>query len=118
MRTAGTFSLIGLSVLVALGGCTTTPKVVAVEQSSFRLTAVGAPYETQATTNSRALLAANAYCSTQGKSLMFRHSAESGVHSWSPKQEDLTFVCMDAQDPNFMSAALKRQGGMPVVAQQ
>jgi hypothetical protein len=47
---------------------------------------------------------------------MFRKSAETSEHAWSPKQEDLTFVCRDAKDPAYMRAAVEHHP--PVVAQQ
>jgi hypothetical protein len=43
-------------------------------------------------------------------------STETSEHAWSPKQEDLTFVCMDAKDPAYMRAAVERDP--PVIAQQ
>jgi hypothetical protein len=50
------------------------------------------------------------------KHVMFRQSTETSEHAWSPKQEDLTFVCIDAKDPAYMRAAVERDA--PVVAQQ
>ncbi len=47
---------------------------------------------------------------------MFRQSTETSEHAWSPKQEDLTFVCMDAQDPGYMRAAVEHEA--PVVAKE
>jgi hypothetical protein len=51
-----------------------------------------------------------------GKHVMFRQSTETSEHVWSPKQEDLTFVCMNAQDPAYMRAAVEREPA--VVAKQ
>jgi hypothetical protein len=48
--------------------------------------------------------------------LMFRRSVETAAHAWSPKAEDLTFVCIDAKDPGYMNAAAR--GDSAVVAQQ
>ena len=85
----------GIAVL-ALGGCAgTPPRVATVDQDTYHLSVSGARYESQAATNTKALIAANDYCSGRGQRLLFRHSAESGTHSWSPKQEDLTFVCVE-----------------------
>ncbi len=87
--------IIGIA-LIALGGCAAAPpKVAAVDQDTYRLQVSGAPFESQAATNSKALLAANTYCNGRGQKLLFRHSAESGTHTWLPKQEDLTFVCVE-----------------------
>ena len=76
----------------------------------------GARYETQADTNLRALSLADAYCDKLAKHVMFRESTESSQHSWSAKQEDLTFVCMDAKDPAYMRASIEQNSS--VVAQQ
>jgi hypothetical protein len=99
----------GLAAIAALAACsTTTPNVVAVEDNAYRVRVVGAPYESQADTNLRALNAAHAYCGTLAKHVMFRQSVESSDGSWS-KQEDLTFVCMDAKDPAYMRASVERE---------
>jgi hypothetical protein len=47
---------------------------------------------------------------------MFRQSRETSEHAWSPKEEDLTFVCLDAKDPAYMRAAAEHNS--TVVAQQ
>jgi hypothetical protein len=76
----------------------------------------GARYETQADTNLKALRVAGKYCDKMAKDVMFRQSAETSEHAWSPKREDLTFVCVDDKDPAFMRAAVEHMP--PVVAQQ
>jgi hypothetical protein len=53
-----------------------------------------------------------------GQQVLFRNSQESGEHSWSAKREDLTFVCMSANDPAYLHAGLKRDNQATVVAQQ
>jgi hypothetical protein len=42
-----------------------------------------------------------------GEQVLFRESQESGVHSWSPKREDLTFVCARADDAATLQANLR-----------
>jgi hypothetical protein len=41
-----------------------------------------------------------------GERLLFRESQESGTHSWSPKREDLTFVCARTEDAATLRASL------------
>jgi hypothetical protein len=109
--------LIGLIAVAALAGCATTaPPVAAVGEGAYHLSVTGARYDTQAVTNFKALSAANVYCGTMGKQLMFRQSTETADHTWSPKKEDLTFVCIDSKEPGYMNAGTQRDSA--VVAQQ
>jgi hypothetical protein len=101
----------------ALAGCATAPSgVVLVGQDAYHVSVSGTRYETQADTNFKALQIANKYCGKMAKDVMFRQSAETSEHAWSPKQEDLTFVCMNAKDPAYLRAAVAHIP--PVVAQQ
>ncbi len=109
--------------LAALSGCASVvPEVQPAGQDAFHLSVTGSRYETQADTNFKAIRAAHEYCAKLDKNLLFRNSVESSDHGWSPKQEDLTFVCMDARDPAYMQAGLRREATetveTTVVAQQ
>jgi hypothetical protein len=101
----------------AMAGCASTPSgVVPAGQDAYHVSVVGARYETQTDTNLKALSVANQYCEQSGKHVMFRQSSETSEHAWSPKQEDLTFVCMDEKDPAYMRAAVEHDA--PVVAKE
>ena len=107
--------LFGIVASATMAGCASAPSgVVPAGQDAYRVSAVGARYDTQADTNLKALSAANRYCGQTGKHVMFRQSTEISEHAWSPKQEDLIFVCMDAKDPAYMRAAVEHEP--PVVA--
>lgn len=109
--------MFGIIASGAIAGCASTPAgVLPAGQDAYHVSVFGARYETQTDTNLKALSVANQYCDQAGKHVMFRESTESSAHAWSPKQEDLTFVCMDAKDPAYMRAAIERDP--PVVAQQ
>ena len=109
--------IIGIVASATLCGCSTAPGgVVPAGKDGYRVSVFGARYDTQSDTNLKALRVADEYCDGQGKHVMFRQSTESSAHAWSPKQEDLTFVCMNAQDPAYMRAAAEHDP--PVVAQQ
>lgn len=117
MRRNNTKCLAGFVTVLALTGCAaTSPNVVPVGQDAYRLSVVGKRYELQSDVNVKALNAANDFCAKKNQHLMFRQSTESGDQLWSTKQEDLTFVCMDANDPAYMQASVKREA--PVVAQE
>jgi putative hemolysin len=97
MRRGKINRVLAMVAFAALAGCASVaPKVVPAGDDAYRLSLSGARYESQAATNSKALNIASDYCAKMGKHLMFRQSTESGDHSWDPKQEDLTFVCIDA----------------------
>jgi hypothetical protein len=116
MKYPKTLWMIGI-MASALAGCATAPSgVVPAGQDAYHVSVYGARYETQADTNLKALKVANEYCNRMAKDVMFRQSTETSEHAWSPKQEDLSFVCMDARDSAYMRAAVERDP--PVVAQQ
>jgi hypothetical protein len=107
----------GIIASATMAGCASTPTgVVPAGQDAYHVSVFGARYETQTDTNLKALNVANQYCDQLGKHVMFRQSTEKSEHAWSPKQEDLTFVCMDAKDPNYMRAAVDHEA--PVVAKE
>ncbi|HTD73003.1 MAG TPA: hypothetical protein VK652_05715 [Steroidobacteraceae bacterium] len=107
----------GIIASATMAGCASTPSgVLPAGEDAYHVSVVGARYETQTDTNLKALNVAHQYCNEMGKHVMFRQSTESSDHAWSPKQEDLTFVCMDSNDPAFMRAAVERDS--PVVAKQ
>jgi hypothetical protein len=100
--------LFGIIAAATMAGCASAPSgVVPAGQDAYHVSAVGARYETQADTNLKALSVANHYCDQMDKHVMFRQSTETSEHAWSPKQEDLVFVCMDAKDPTYMRAAVE-----------
>ena len=112
----GNSAVLGLIAVTLVGCAITTPGVVPVGSDAYHLSVSGARYETQTDTNLRALMAAGNYCDKMNQHMMFRQSTETSEHAWSSKQEDLTFVCMDANDPAYMRASVERTP--TVVAQQ
>ena len=109
--------MFGIIACAAAAGCASTPPgVVPAGQDAYHVSVLGARYDTQTDTNLKALSVANQYCDQMGKHVMFRQSTETSEHPWSPKQEDLTFVCMDTKDPAYMRAAVEH--APPVVAKE
>lgn len=105
--------VLGIIASATVAGCASTPSgVLPAGEDAYRVSVTGARYETQTDTNLKALNVANQYCDQLGKHVMFRQSAETSEHAWSPKQEDLTFVCMDAKDPAYMRAAVEHQAAV------
>ena len=89
-------------VVVTLAACVTIPSnVVPIGKDTYQLSMTGVGFATQANTNVKALKAAGAYCDGLGKHLMFQHASESGVYGFSPRQDNLVFLCLDANDPAY-----------------
>jgi hypothetical protein len=116
MHTGKLHSLMGLIAAVTLVGCVSTRPEVTPVDDAYHVHTTGARFDTQADTNFQALTVANEYCGSRNKQLMFRQSTETAAHAWSPKAEDLTFVCLDAKDPGYMNASTRRDSA--VIAQQ
>jgi len=107
----------GVIASATMVGCASTPTgVVPAGQDAYHVSVLGARYETQTDTNLKALSVAHQYCDQLGKHVMFRQSTETSEHAWSQKQEDLTFACMDEEDPAYMRAAGEHEP--PVVAKE
>jgi hypothetical protein len=119
MRRIHVNGIVGLMAAAALAGCAGTPsKVTSLGDNTYQLSVNGTRAATQADTNFKAFLAASDYCGQLGQQALFRQSQESGEHIWSPKREDLTFVCMSANDPAYLRAGLKRDSEARVIAKE
>jgi hypothetical protein len=110
------FALLAVAGLTGCAGA--PPKVASVGENAYQLNVVGRPAASQADANEKAITAATGYCAQMGQQVLFRKSQESGEHTWSAKREELTFVCMSANDPAYLRAGLKRDTQATVVAQQ
>jgi hypothetical protein len=109
MRRIHANRIVGLMAAAALAGCAgAPPKVAARGGNVYQLSVTGTRVATQADTNFKAFSAARRYCGQFGQQALFRQSQESGERGWSPKREDLTFVCMSVNDPAYLRAGLKR----------
>jgi hypothetical protein len=97
-----------LIAAAAAAGCASAPQRVApVGQDAFRVSVTAPSFARQVDANSKAIDAANAFCGQMSEQVLFRESQESGVHSWSPKREDLIFVCARAEDAGTRQASLR-----------
>jgi hypothetical protein len=94
--------------LVIVAGCVTVPSnIVPVGKDTYQLSMTGVDFATQANTNVQALKTASDYCDKLGKHLVMQRNAESGVYGWSPRQSNLTFLCLDANDPDYTHARVQ-----------
>ena len=93
------------AALALLAGCATFgSQVVPIGKDTYQLSMTGVGFATQANTNIKALAAANAYCSNLGLHMVPKNSGESGVYGWSPRQDNLVFMCLQANDPRYVNA--------------
>ena len=111
--------LILVVAVAAVAGCVTVPStVVPIGKDTYQLSMTGVGFATQANTNVKALKAASEYCEKLGKHLVFQRNAESGVYGWSPRQSNLTFLCLDANDPDYKHAPAQADATAPPQVKQ
>jgi hypothetical protein len=112
-------SISSVTALAFLSGCVTVPStVVPIGKDTYQLSMTGVGFATQANTNVKALQAANAYCDKLGKHLVFQHNGEAGVYGWSPRQSNLTFLCLNADDPDYVRAKVQPDATVPPESHQ
>jgi hypothetical protein len=91
-----------IAVVIAAGCVTVPSNIVPVGKDTYQLSMTGVGFATQANTNVKALKTASDYCDKLGKHLVTQRNSESGVYGWSPRQSNLTFLCLDANDPDYV----------------
>ena len=97
--------LIATTGIASLAACVTVgSQAVPVGKDTYQISMTGVGFATQANTNIKALRAANDYCMRLGKHMVPKTSAESGVYGWSPRQDNLVFMCLDENDPAYVNA--------------
>ncbi len=88
-----------LALTAARAGCATiSSDVLPIGKDTYQSSMTGGRFATQPNTNIKALKAANAYCDKMGKHMVLQHSAESGVYGFSPRQDQLVFMCVGDDD--------------------
>lgn len=102
-------------LIATLTGCATiSSDVVPIGRDTYQMSMTGVGFATQANTNIKALKAANAYCEKMNKHMVFQHNSESGVYGWSPRQDNLVFMCLNADDPEYARTKVQRDPGVIV----
>ncbi len=105
------------AAVAALSACVTVPSnVVPIGKDTYQLSMTGVGFATQANTNIKALKAAGDYCDKMGKHLIFQHSSESGVYGFSPRQDNLVFLCLNADDPAYTRTEVRSDPAVVVQA--
>lgn len=98
--------LLSIVVLAIVAGCVTAPSnIVSVGKDTYRLSMTGGGY---AQANTKKLLrTASEYCDNFGKHLVMQRNSESGVYGFGPRQSNLTFLCLDANDPDYKHGTMQ-----------
>jgi len=100
--------LLSIVIVAIVAGCVTVPSnIVPVGKDTYQLSMTGVGFATQANTNVKALRTASEYCDKLGKHLVMQRNSEAGVYGFSPRTSNLTFLCLDANDPDYTHAKLQ-----------
>jgi len=94
------------ALFALLSGCVTVGSdPVPVGADTFQVSMTGVGFATQANTNLKALKAANEFCERRNLHMVPKNSGESGVYGWSPRQDNLVFMCLKSDDPRYLNPA-------------
>jgi hypothetical protein len=95
----------GVTVVTLVAGCVTVPShVVPIAKDTYQLSVTCVGFATQANTNVKALQEANDHCDKLGRHMVFQHNSEASVYGWSPRQANLTFLCVNIDDLEYTRA--------------
>jgi hypothetical protein len=94
--------LLSIVVVAIVAGCVSVPSnIVPVGKDTFQLSMTSVGSATQANTHVKALRTASEYCDKLGKHLSVQRNG------FSPRQSSLTFLCLDANDPDYAHAKMQ-----------
>ena len=111
LRNTAIFAAASLLVsCVTVGG-----KPISVGPDTYQLSMTGVGFATQGNTNMKALQSASNFCSAQGLHMMPVHTNQSGVYGFSPRQNDLEFMCLKETDPRYQTPNWRKDNGVTTV---
>jgi hypothetical protein len=97
--------ILGLSAILALGGCVSMGSdVVPIGRNTYQLKMTSVGFGSQADTNAKALKSADSYCNELGKHLVFERNTESDQDRFNSRKSNLIFECLDENDPDYQRA--------------
>jgi len=90
-------------LLLQLNGCfiMTTSDVVQVGKDTYMLNSTGRGGYSTGQTTLNATQTASKYCEQLGKKMMMRNTESSGVTGFSPVVANITFSCLNENDPAY-----------------
>lgn len=105
---------IGLFLLAALAGCQSISDVTQLGKDTYAVDATtrGA-FWSHGETTALAVGKAREFCAAKGKELQTAPARTSGARGWTPLESNITFQCLDANDPAYVRPDLATMGTTP-----
>lgn len=92
-----------LAALAALAGCQSVSDVTQLGKDTYQVDATTrGGFLSHGETTALALTKAREFCSAKGKEVQAAPAKTSGARGWTPLESDLTFQCLDANDPAYV----------------
>jgi hypothetical protein len=89
--------------LAALAGCQSVSEVTQIGKDTYQVDATTrGGFQSHGETTALAVAKAREFCAAQGKELQAAPAKTSGARGWTPVESDLTFQCLDKNDPAYV----------------
>lgn len=106
----GSNLILGLTLVVAISACSTSP-VVSIGKDSYLVTTTSVPGSTSAA--AKAMIAANQTCAAQGKAVVVKTmQGREAVLFQNEGSATVTFICVDANSPQYTESTLRKDNGV------
>lgn len=105
--------LFGVVLVMALSACTTSP-VVSIGKDTYMVSTTSVPGSTSA--SAKAMVAANKTCAAQGKAVVVKTmQGREAVLFQNEGSATVTFVCVDANSPEYTAPTLRKDNGVSTI---
>lgn len=95
--------------VLALAGCQSVSDVTQIGKDTYQVDATThGGFQSHGETTALALVKAREFCAARGKELQAAAAKTSGARGWTPLESDLTFQCLDANDPAYVRPDLSK----------
>jgi hypothetical protein len=103
-----------LLALAMLAGCQSISEVTQIGKDTYQVDATTrGGFQSHGETTALAVAKAREFCAAQGKQLQAAPARTSGARGWTPVESDLTFQCLDANDPAYIRPDLSKLSASP-----
>jgi hypothetical protein len=98
----------------ALSGCQSVSEVTQIGKDTYQVDATTrGGFQSHGETTGLAVAKAREFCGARGKELQAAPAKTSGARGWTPVESDLTFQCLDANDPAYKRPDLSTLSASP-----
>lgn len=112
-RMIGEIAAAAVAVLL-LAGCQSISDVTQLGKDTYQVDATTrGGFLSHGETTALALTKAREFCAAKGKELQAAPATTSGARGWTPLESDLTFQCLDANDPAYVRPDLTKLTAAP-----